>query len=194
LFHREESLIYLGTTVDSLCRACMAELSLTRWPYFARSTTAVKLPSRLAARPSSCTASCRAGIVTRTAMCRYAVVSRRTPRPTRKPADFQECHRGATTLPASAAASANGHHLRISDDVLSLTWMCRCFDTLNQHQLRLINLNETQILVYYSVMALHLFGNRAYLVEIIILPYSRALLRLSHPLNVMLSLIQSHQG
>jgi hypothetical protein len=93
----------------------------------------------------------------------------------------------ATTLPASATASANGHHLRFSDDVLSQIWMCRCFEPISA--LRLTNLNATQIVLYFVVMALNLLGNRPYVVEIIILQFSLAFLRVSHKANFLHSLI-----
>jgi hypothetical protein len=65
-----------------------------------------------------------------------------------------------------AAASAKGHHLRISHDVLSSTLMCRFFDRLNLCQLLwLINQNGTQIALYFIVMALHLLGKRPYVVD-----------------------------
>jgi hypothetical protein len=95
----------------------------------------------------------------------------------------------ATTLPASTTASANGHHLRFSDDILSQIWMCRCFDRLNQFQLELTDLTETQIVLYFVFMASNLLGNRPYVVEIIILPHSRAFLRVSHKANFLHSLI-----
>jgi hypothetical protein len=44
--------------------------------------------------------------------------------------------------------------------------MCRFFDRLNLCQLLwLINQNETQIALYFIVMAFHLLGNRPYVVE-----------------------------
>jgi hypothetical protein len=151
--------------------------------HYARRSRAMKPPSPPAARPPGFTASCRAGIATRTLVL---ICCRISPDANAKAEAYYFSKNAigeATTLPPSAAASVNGHHLRLSDDFLSQTWMCRCLDRLNQGQLRLTNLNGAQIVLYFIAMALHLLGDMPYVVEIIILPYSRALLRLSHKPN-----------
>jgi hypothetical protein len=176
--------VYVGTTVDARCRACTAELSLA---------TGTALREELKGDGTAVSAGRAAarlhGLVPgrdRNSYGRVLICCRISPDAKAKAEAYyfsKNAIGAATTLPPSAAASVNGNHLRLSDDFLSQTWMCRSLDRLNQCQLRLTNLNEAQFVLYFIAMALHLLGDMPYVVEIIILPYSRALLRLSHKHN-----------